>query len=125
MRSPDEASIRLRPGYETPAAGHLRGDDETAPVVVTAKESALSSPESALSSPEGPERPLSTGAVDMLGRAEPPSLATKHPMAVSPLAIGERAASFPRSRPRLAACPSCSPAGRAGRAHREACSNGS
>jgi hypothetical protein len=43
------------------------------------------------------------------------ALASTRPMAVSSSAIDERAAP-PRSRSRLATCPSCSPAGRAGRA---------
>lgn len=53
-------------------------------------------------------------AVDNLRRAEPLALVAKRPMAAPLSAIDERAAS-PRSRPRLATCPSCSPAGRAGR----------
>lgn len=55
-------------------------------------------------------------AVDKLRRTEPLALVTKRPMAIPTSAIDERAAS-PRARPRLASCPSCSPAGRAGRAH--------
>ena len=58
-------------------------------------------------------------AVDKFGRARPLTLVAKRPMAVSLSAIGERAAS-PRPRTRLATCPSCSPAGRAGRADPEA-----
>ena len=57
--------------------------------------------------------------VDKFGRARPLTLVAKRPMAVSLSAIGERAAS-PRPRTRLATCPSCSPAGRAGRADPEA-----
>lgn len=57
--------------------------------------------------------------VDKLRRAEPHALVAKRPMANPPSAIDERAAS-PRSRPLLATCPSCSPAGRAGRAHPDA-----
>ena len=56
-----------------------------------------------------------TQVLDKPRRPLPFALASTRPMAVSSSAIDERAAS-PRSRSRLATCPSCSPAGRAGRA---------
>ena len=59
-------------------------------------------------------------ASDNFRQAQPLALVAKRPMAVSLLAIDERAASL-RSRPRLDTCPPVSPAGRAGRARSENC----
>jgi len=84
-------------------------------------ETAFSGDTSASAKDPHPAERRRAQVVDKLRRAEPLPLATNRPMAVSLPAIGERAASFPRSRPRLATCPSCPPAGRAGRAARRAC----
>jgi hypothetical protein len=58
-------------------------------------------------------RQQQTQVLDKPRRPLPFALASTRPMAVSSSAIDERAAS-PRSRSRLATCPPCSPAGRAG-----------
>ncbi len=73
---------------------------------------------SSMSTPRFGERHQRAQAVDNVRRAEPLALVAKRPVAIRLSAIGERAAS-PRSRPRLATCPSRSPAGRTGRAEPE------
>ena len=60
------------------------------------------------------ERRQRTQVADKFTRAQPLALVVKRPMAVPPPAIDARAAS-PRPRRRLATCPPCLPAGRAGR----------